>query len=103
MDLASGTAERGVTFEEPEIVQHEEVEIEDEVVAGDEQQERGVVDRTETQAAELVDARNSINKGYNLRASTRDKHVCSTFFIKAARNVFGKELSDKATDEELRM
>ena len=50
-----------------------------------------------------MDVRNSINKGYNLRTSTRDKHVYSTFFIKAARKVFGKELSGKATDEELRM
>ena len=37
VDLASGTAERNVTFDEPEIVQHEEVEIEGETVAGDEQ------------------------------------------------------------------
>ena len=47
--------------------------------------------------------RNTINEGYNLRASTRDKHVYSTFSIQAARKVFGRELSDKATDEELRM
>ena len=103
-DLTSRTTERAVTFEEPEIFQQEEVEIERETVEPEDDLQEGCVpDRTETQAAELVDVRNSINKGYNLRASTRGKHVYSTFSIKAARKIYGKELSDKATDEELRM
>ena len=75
-DLTSRTTERAVTFEEPEIFQREEVEIERETVEPEDDLQEGCVpDRTETQAAELVDVRNSINKGYNLRASTRDKHV----------------------------
>ena len=52
-----------------------------------------------SQAAELINIRNT--NRYELRSSTQDKHVYSTLSIKAARKVYGEELSDKATRDEL--
>ena len=60
-----------------------------------------VPDRTLSQVTELVEARNAINGGYDLHKSTRDSHVYATLSIQAARKIYGKELSDKATTEEL--
>ena len=56
-------------------------------------------ERVRSQAAELVNIRNA--NRYELRPSIREKHVFSTLSIKAARRVYGKELSDKATRDEL--
>ena len=56
-----------------------------------------------SQVAELIDIRNT--NRYELRPSTQDKHVystlCCSFFLKAARKVYGEKLSDKATGDEL--
>jgi hypothetical protein len=56
-------------------------------------------ERAYSQAAELVNIRNA--NRYELRPSTKEKHVYSTLSIKAARRIYGEELSDKATREEL--
>lgn len=58
-----------------------------------------VLERAQSQALELVNARDS-NK-YELRKSTLEQHIYSTLSIKAARKIYGKELSDKATRDEL--
>ena len=58
-----------------------------------------VLERAESQALELVNARN--NNKYELRRSTVEQHIYSTLSIKAARKIYGKELSDKATRDEL--
>ena len=52
-----------------------------------------------SQAAELINIRNT--NRYELRPSTQVKHVYSTLSIKAARKLYGEELSDKATRDEL--
>jgi Reverse transcriptase (RNA-dependent DNA polymerase) len=67
------------------------IEVEDDLIE--------VPDRAISQAEELVDARDTPK--YNFRTSTTRKHVYSTLSIKAARNLYGHELADKATRDEL--
>jgi Reverse transcriptase (RNA-dependent DNA polymerase) len=64
-----------------------------------EEQGPPILERAHSQALELVTARN--NNKYTLRSTTLDQHVYSTLSIKAATKIYGKELSDKATRDEL--
>ena len=58
-------------------------------------------ERAQTQAAELVDLRNTMNNGYNLRTSTQERHVFTALTLKAARQIYGTDLADDACTEEL--
>jgi Reverse transcriptase (RNA-dependent DNA polymerase) len=55
-----------------------------------------------TRAAELIDIRNSINSGYNLRSQTAERQVFSALTKKAARTLYGDNLVDAASVEELK-
>ena len=59
------------------------------------------VDRAISQAAELVEVRNSINSGYNLPNPTEERHIFSALTMKEARSLYGDALIDAASTEEL--
>ena len=60
-------------------------------------------DRAITQAAELVEARNSMNSGYSLPNTTQERHsIYSALTIKEARTLYGDSLIDAASIEELK-
>jgi hypothetical protein len=61
-----------------------------------------VQDLAFTRAAELIDIRNSINSGYNLSSQTAERHVFSALTMKAARTLYGDNLVDTASVEELK-
>jgi Reverse transcriptase (RNA-dependent DNA polymerase) len=54
-----------------------------------------------TQAAELVEARNSMNGGYNLPSPVEERHIFTALTMKDARRLYGDTLIDAASIEEL--
>ena len=54
-----------------------------------------------TQAAELVEARNSMNGGYNLPSPVEERHIFAALTMKDARRLYGDTLIDAASIEEL--
>ena len=58
-------------------------------------------DRAMTQAAELVEVRNSINSGYNLQNPSEERHIFSALTMKEARTLYGDGLIDAASRDEL--
>ena len=61
-----------------------------------------IEDQTLQSAEDLKSARNEMNRGYNFRQSTVDRHVYATLTIREAATQFGNEATDKAVLEELR-
>jgi hypothetical protein len=57
--------------------------------------------RAISQAAELVEVRNTINSGYHLQNPTEERHVFSALTMKEARRLYGDTLIDAASTEEL--
>jgi Reverse transcriptase (RNA-dependent DNA polymerase) len=58
-------------------------------------------DKAISQAAELMEVRNSMNSGYNLRNPTEERHIFSALTMKEARTLYGDTLIDAASTEEL--
>jgi hypothetical protein len=57
--------------------------------------------RAISQAAELVEVRNSMNSGYHLQNPTEERHIFSALTMKEARTLYGDTLIDAASTEEL--
>lgn len=76
----------------------EPIEVYDDTMPA-EDSEISIPEKVHSQAMELINARD--NNRYQLRESTVDKHVYFTLSIKAARKLYGSELSDEATRDEL--
>jgi Reverse transcriptase (RNA-dependent DNA polymerase) len=57
--------------------------------------------RAITQAAELVEVRNTINSDYHLQNPTEERHIFSALTMKEARTLYGDALIDAASTEEL--
>ena len=57
-------------------------------------------DRIHTKAHEAIAARDDFNPGYDIHSPT-DSQILATLSIKAARKLYGTEISDKATLDEL--